>query len=240
MVVPVFNEVQSLRRVMEAIRANHDGGILAVDDGSTDGSTAILAQMPYIMTIRHQTNMGYGSAIIDGLSYALDNGYDFAVTMDCDEQHEPGMIPRMFSESPDVDVLSGSRYLAETKADDAPPPDRMSINKTITTELNSITGYNLTDSFCGFKRYRVGALKRLRLDEAGYAMPLQFWIQARHFGLTVAEIAIPRLYKNLNRTFGEGLDNPERRLAYYRSTIERELRRWPISSSSEHTLTTSR
>lgn len=225
---------------MEAIKANHDGDILAVDDGSSDGSTAIIASLHWLKTIRHETNHGYGAAIIAGLSYAVSNAYDHVVTMDCDEQHEPRMIQKMFSESPGVDVLSGSRYLSVTDSDDNPPADRMSINKTITKTINSITGYNLTDSFCGFKRYRVKALELLKLDEPGYGMPLQFWIQARHFGLSVAEIAIPRLYKNLNRTFGSGLDDPERRLAHYRSIIERELAKWPISSSWERIPTTSR
>jgi dolichol-phosphate mannosyltransferase len=229
LVVPVYNEIATARRVMEAIRANHDGDILAVDDGSTDGSSEALASFPWIHVIRHAANCGYGAAVITGLEYARKNAYDSVVTMDCDEQHEPGIIPRMFTEQADVDVLSGSRYLTGSADGDMPPVDRMAINKTITAVVNSITGYTLTDSFCGFKRYRVCALASLLLDEPGYGLPLQFWIQARHFGLSVAEIAIPRIYKNLDRSFGEGLDDPENRLAYYRSVIERELKKWPIS-----------
>ncbi len=237
-VVPVYNEIATARRVMEAIRANHDGDILAVDDGSTDGSSAALASFPWLYVIRHAANRGYGAAVITGLEYAVKNAYGFVATMDCDEQHEPGIIPRMFAERPDVDVLSGSRYLTGSADGDTPPVDRMSINKTITAVVNSITGYNLTDSFCGFKRYRVPALAPLKLDEPGYGLPLQFWIQARHFGLSVAETAIPRIYKNLNRSFGGELDDPGKRLAYYRSVIERELKKWPISSSLERIPTT--
>lgn len=237
-VVPVYNEIATARRVMEAIRANHDGGILAVDDGSTDGSSAALASFPWLHVIRHAANRGYGAAVISGLEYAVKNAYGFVATMDCDEQHEPGIIPRMFAERPDVDVLSGSRYLTGSADGDTPPVDRMSINKTITAVVNSVTGYDLTDSFCGFKRYRVPAIAPLKLDEPGYGLPLQFWIQARHFGLSVAETPIPRIYKNLNRSFGGELDDPEKRLAYYRSVIERELKKWPISSSLERIPTT--
>jgi dolichol-phosphate mannosyltransferase len=228
-VVPVYNEIATVRRVMEAIKANHDCGILAVDDGSTDGSSEALASFAWLNVIRHEKNRGYGAAVITGLEYAAKNFFDSVVTMDCDEQHEPCMIPRMFAEQPDVDILSGSRYLKGSADGDMPPVDRMVINKTITAEINAVTGYNLTDSFCGFKRYRVSAIAPLRLDEAGYGLPMQFWVQARHFGLSVAEIAIPRIYKNLDRSFGGGLDDPEKRLAYYRSVIERELKKWPIS-----------
>ena len=240
LVVPVYNEIATARRVMEAIKANHDGDILAIDDGSTDGSSEALASFPWLGVIRHEKNRGYGAAVITGLEYALNNSFDSVVTMDCDEQHEPCMIPRMFTGQPDVDILSGSRYLTGSADGDMPPVDRMAINKTITADINSITGYNLTDSFCGFKRYRVPALAPLKLDEAGYGLPMQFWIQARHFGLSVAEIAIPRIYKNLNRSFGVVLDDPEKRLAYYRSVIEKELKKWPISSPSGHILTISR
>lgn len=240
LVVPVYNEIATVRRVMEAIKANHDGAILAVDDGSTDGSSDALATFPWLGVIRHETNRGYGAAVITGFEYAIKNSFDSVVTMDCDEQHEPCMIPHMFARQTEVDILSGSRYLTASAEGDIPPVDRMTINRTITAEINSITGYNLTDSFCGFKRYRVQALAPLRLDEAGYGLPIQFWIQARHFGLSVAEIAIPRIYKNLNRTFGGGLDDPEKRLSYYRSVIERELKKWPISSPLEHIPTISR
>lgn len=240
LVVPVYNEMATVKRVMEAIKAYHDGDILAVDDGSTDGSSNELASFPWLEVIRHDKNRGYGAAVITGLEYAMKNSFDSVVTMDCDEQHEPCMIPRMFAELPDVDVLSGSRYLAGSADGDMPPVDRMTINRTITATINSITGYNLTDSFCGFKRYRVSALAPLKLDEAGYGLPMQFWIQACHFGLSVAEIAIPRIYKNLDRSFGGGMDDPEKRLAYYRSIIERELKKWPISSPSEHIQTISR
>lgn len=239
LVVPVYNEIATVRRVIEAIRANHDGSILAVDDGSTDGSSEALTAFPWLDVIRHEKNRGYGAAVITGLEHAIKNSFDSVVTMDCDEQHEPCMIPRMFARQPEVDILSGSRYLTASADGDMPPADRMAINKTITAEINSITGYNLTDSFCGFKRYRVPALAPLKLDEAGYGLPIQFWIQARHFRLSVAEIAIPRIYKNLNRTFGGGLDDPEKRLSYYRSIIERELKKWPISSPLERIPTTS-
>ena len=59
----------------------------------------------------------------------------------------------------------------------------------------------------------------------GYDFPLQFWVQAAANGLRVREIPVRRIYKDLNRTFGGDLDDPERRLRVYRETMHRELQR---------------
>lgn len=237
-IMPVYNEAGTLPGVLARIRDFHQGPLIAVDDGSTDGSGQILARFGGLSIIQRQRNMGYGQALIDGFALAAARGYHRAVTIDCDEQHEPSLIPRMFEKIGDFDILSGSRYLEESDNHDPAPEDRGRINRVITEKLNLITGYNLTDSFCGFKCYKVEALKRLSLDEPGYAMPLQFWAQAFRLGLTVSEIAVPRIYKNLGRTFGGGIDDPQARLKYYMDVLERELAKWPISSSSAPTRTT--
>lgn len=236
-VAPVFNEVEVLEKVLLNIRRFHKGDILVVDDGSTDGSSDVLKKIDWIKVLTHPCNFGYGKSLIDGLGYALEKRYCQVITIDCDEQHEPHLIPQMFASSPECDVLSGSRYLEDNPADDAAPPDRQDINRQVTKIVNEITGFNLTDSFCGFKRYRVEALDMLSLDEPGYAMPLQFWIQAKHLNLKIGESPVPRIYKDFSRTFGGPLNDPEMRLTYYKRVIEKELKRWSISLSSELTQT---
>jgi dolichol-phosphate mannosyltransferase len=94
--------------------------------------------------------------------------------------------------------------------------------------LNQITDFGITDAFCGFKAYRVAALADLELEESGYSMPLQFWIQAKALGLRVTERAVSRIYDDPNRKFGGVLDDPERRLAYYLDTIRKERERWNL------------
>jgi len=99
------------------------------------------------------------------------------VTLDCDGQHEPRRIPRFVAacREPEVDIVSGSRYLKHFARDVRPPADRRRINHEITAVLNERLGLHLTDGFCGFKAYRVEALKLLQISEPGYAMPLEFW-----------------------------------------------------------------
>ena len=93
----------------------------------------------------------------------------------------------------------------------------------ITELLNERFGLNLTDSFCGFKAYRVDSLARLRITELGYAMPLQLWVQAAALKLKIVEFPVPLIYLEEERSFGGALDQAERRLAYYREVIDREV-----------------
>ncbi|VAX22863.1 hypothetical protein MNBD_NITROSPINAE04-695 [hydrothermal vent metagenome] len=236
-IIPVYNEAKTLKGVLDRIGEHHSGDIVAIDDGSTDGSARILDDYSGIKVISHQKNLGYGQSLIDGFQYAVTRKYDLAVTIDCDEQHEPHLIPMMFGGVCGHDVLSGSRYMDESEKADRAPEDRRRINMMMTKSINQATGFDLTDSFCGFKCYRTSALARLSLDEAGYAQPIQLWIQARHFGLRVKEIAVPRIYKNLDRKFGGGMDNPQLRLKYYRRVMDKEMEKWSMSLSSELTPT---
>ncbi len=236
-VMPMYNEEATLEAVLQAVRryAPEEADILVVDDGSTDRSPEILARFPDVRVIRHPENRGYGASLITGFQYALEHGYDVIVTMDCDEQHEPYLIPDLLAALDGVDIVSGSRYLPGSSRGQDPPPDRLRINREITEEVNALTGLGITDAFCGFKAYRAEALRRMRLTEPSYGMPLQVWVQAAALGLRIREIPIGRIYKNPERRFWGGLDDPEVRLAYYRAVLREEVARWLGSSSARIT-----
>ncbi len=169
--VPVFNELKYVGRVLDKIRQFWPD-VLVVDDGSTDGTGELLAARSDIRLIRRKENRGYGQSLIDAFELAEGAGYDWVITMDCDEQHEPEMIPKFIEQikTDRWDLISGSRYLHPRDNDDLPPTDRRTVNVTITSILNDLFHLGLTDAFCGFKAHRVSAMRRLRLDEAGICL----------------------------------------------------------------------
>ena len=217
--IPVYNEVRHVRGVLDAVRP-FAANILTIDDGSTDGTAALLATEPGILRVTHERNRGYGAAIATAFEFALANGYETLVTMDCDGQHEPHRIPVLLEALHGVDIVSGSRYLRDFRQDSPAPADRRDINATITAELNASYNLNLTDSFCGFKAYRVQGLRDLNITETGWGMPLQLWVQVARRGLRVREVGVPRLYLDATRAFGGMMNDPTERLAYYRRVIE--------------------
>lgn len=231
-ILPLFNEAPTLARVLDQVRRWAPGrDVLVVDDGSTDASPAILRACPDIAVLTHLQNEGYGQSLIDGFAYALAHGYEAVVTLDCDEQHEPGQIPQFIEALAGADIVSGSRYLDPASGGDPAPPDRRQLNEEITARLRDLTGYPITDAFCGFKAYRAEALRRLNLTEPSYGMPLQVWIQAAAHRLRVIELATARIYKNPERRFWGGLDDAAVRRQYYNRVLDAEVKRWLVSSS---------
>lgn len=227
--IPVYNEAGYVQGVLERVKEYADN-ILIIDDGSTDGTPEILESLREPMNldiIQHETNKGYGQAIIESFRHGAARGYDWVITMDCDEQHEPSHIPEFMSaiERDDLDIISGSRYLNLDAETEIAPADRRAINMTLAGEINDIMGYTLTDAFCGFKAHRVSAMNRITLTETGYAFPMQLWAQCSAHNLRIGEIEVDLIYNDPNRTFGGGLDDATHRLAHYRSILAQEIQK---------------
>jgi len=241
--IPVFNEEKHLDRVLaeaerigSALRTQANGPrsgpyILVVDDGSTDGTPRRLrdhrcaVQPSEVHVITHPENRGYGKSLADAFAFAQRRAFEWLITMDCDEQHEASQIPRFLAAAAedDADIISGTRYPHGFDVDASVPADRREINRLMTALLNGRLGLNLTDAFCGFKAYRVSALRHLRITVPGYAMPMQLWVQAAQAGLRVRELAVPLIYNDPTRHFGGLLDDPAVRLRHYVQVFESEL-----------------
>jgi dolichol-phosphate mannosyltransferase len=222
--LPVYNEVRHVTRVLDEVRRHTDAEILVIDDGSTDGTAELLAQRADIRVVTHPQNRGYGAALLSAFAYAQDHDFELLVTIDCDGQHEPCRIPLFFEAcTAEVDLVSGSRYLKQFAGDTPPPPERRRINEQVTAELNRRLGLSLTDAFCGFKCYRVAALRRLNIQEAGYAMPLEVWVQAAAAGFRIIELPVPLIYLDEKRSFGGVLDDGQTRIEYYHLTLDRAI-----------------
>ncbi len=223
--IPVYNEEKHVLRVLERV-LEYARNILVIDDGSTDHTPCLLPERP-VEVIRHARNRGYGRSLQDAFRWALVDGFEWVITMDCDEQHEPEEIPVFLRaiEEGGADVISGSRYLAPMQGNDSPPENRRSINRAVTEEINRRLGLSITDAFCGFKAYRVKALDRMRFDENGYAFPLQFWTQAVAAGVRIREVPVRLIYNDPKRTFGGPLDHDQTRLDHYRCALKKEIER---------------
>ncbi|MGN6369738.1 MAG: glycosyltransferase family 2 protein [Phycisphaerae bacterium] len=258
--VPIFNEEKYVGRVLREIRKYTRASalseptvqtrVLVIDDGSTDATPSVLRDLAaknHIDLITHPENRGYGQSLIDAFQFASENGYDWVLTMDCDEQHEPCRIPLFIREclKDDADIISGSRYLkVDNGPDAAPPVDRRNINRIITELLNSTlhlrfigSDLGMTDSFCGFKAHRVAAMEKLSLTIPGYAFPMQFWVQADAQRLRIREIPVKLIYKDATRHFGGMLDDPSARLQHYLEVLTTELksvRAVPVTASVGH------
>jgi dolichol-phosphate mannosyltransferase len=230
--IPVYNEEAHLEPVLREV-LHHADDVLVVDDGSTDRTPDLLRNFPSIQVIRHEQNRGYGAGLQSAFRRALDANYDGLVTLDCDGQHEPALIPAIAARLADADIVSGSRYLKVFDPAQRPPEERRRINVEVTRWLNECLGLNLTDAFCGFKAYRASALARFEITDDGYAMPLQVWVQAAARGLTIVEAPVPLVYLDESRAFGGALDDATYRLNHYRRVFQEAMQRAGLEVAGE-------
>ena len=235
--IPAFNVETSIEEVIHQIHQGQWGvDILVINDGSEDNTARLLDRRDDITVLHNQKNQGYGAALIEGFNFAINNNYHYLVTLDGDKQHQPQEIARFIKDNREggYDILSGSRYLevSDNELSEA-PSERMKVNKRITRHINRITGYKLTDTFCGFKLYRVEALKKLHLTEKGYGMPLQLWVEAWKNGLSVKEVPVKLIYFDRERRHVH--QKVFRRYRYYLEIIKNEMETYEtfdISSAS--------
>ncbi len=206
-IIPAFNQASELAVLLPRL----SGPVLVVDDGSTD-STGAVARQRGAAHLRLPRRSGYGAALIAGFDWARHRGFERVVTMDGDLQHDPDDLPALLAGS--ADIVSGSRFLpGSSRRGLPPPPQRQEVNRIICRRLSELTGWQLSDAFCGLKVYRTRALERLQLHEPGYAMPLQLWLQAWQAGLSVQEVPVTCIYHS---------SGPGRPLHDYLAVLERE------------------
>jgi glycosyltransferase involved in cell wall biosynthesis len=150
-VVPAFNEAESLPSVVEEIRAaDPDFDIVVVDDGSTDGTASVAAEAR-AQVVRLPYNLGIGAAVQTGIQYAHDQGYDIAVQVDGDGQHDPAEIPKLLEPILEgrADMVVGSRF-AEGRRYRPPVGRRVGI-RVFAAVVSLIVRQRVTDTTSGFR-----------------------------------------------------------------------------------------
>jgi len=111
-IIPAYNEAGRIATSIAGIRKFGNADVVVVDDGSND-DTAGEAKAAGARVIELPFNLGYGAALQTGFKYALDKGYEFAVQMDADGQHDPLSMEALISPvlRDEIDVVIGSRFL---------------------------------------------------------------------------------------------------------------------------------
>ena len=149
-IIPAYNEAGRIATSIAGIRKFGNADVVVVDDGSDD-DTAGEAKAAGARVIELPFNLGYGAALQTGFKYALDKGYEFAVQMDADGQHDPLSMEALISPvlRDEVDVVIGSRFLDKGNYK-APFVRRMGMYFFgIITSV--VTGRRITDPTSGFQ-----------------------------------------------------------------------------------------
>ncbi|SHK89987.1 glycosyltransferase family 2 protein [Actinacidiphila paucisporea] len=148
-IVPAWNEAEGLSAVLAELRAAVPAAdVLVVDDGSTD-RTAQTARAAGARVARLPYNLGVGGAMRTGYRYALDQGYDTAVQVDADGQHDPGYVPALLAALETADLVVGARF-AGVGDYRVRGPRRWSM-RLLSLVLSGMAGTRLTDATSGLR-----------------------------------------------------------------------------------------
>jgi glycosyltransferase involved in cell wall biosynthesis len=152
-IVPAHNEAQAVSSTVEEVhRFAPAFDVLVVDDGSTD-ETALRAESAGATVIKLPFNLGIGGAVQTGYLYAQEHGYEVAVQIDGDGQHDPRYIDdllRCLQGDADLNMVTGSRFLEDGEGHRSSAPRRMGI-KIFAGLVSLITGRRVTDPTSGLR-----------------------------------------------------------------------------------------
>lgn len=205
LVIPAYNEAAVLDEVISDLikvfgKSDYDYEIVVVDDGSKD-ETATVARRKNAFVIQHILNIGSGGATATGLSYAQQNGFEVAATLDADGQHSA------------KDVLKGVRLIHDDKHDlligsrliDNQGMSKVKRigNKGLSTITYLLFGVNVTDSQSGLRIFSKRALDELKWRTSGYEFCSEMLWRAKQQRLRIGEYPIKAIYTDYSKSKGQ-------------------------------------
>jgi dolichol-phosphate mannosyltransferase len=198
-IIPTFNEKENVERIIRKVfsltPAFH---VLIVDDGSPDGTAAIVKQLmtdfpDRLFLQERKGKLGLGTAYIHGFKWALARSYYFIFEMDCDFSHDPDDLLRLRQACLDgADVAIGSRYMKGGRIQNW-PISRILMSYFASVYVRTVLWININDTTAGFKCYKRRVLERINFESIkfiGYAFQIEMKYIAYKLGFKLVEVPI--------------------------------------------------
>ncbi len=198
-IIPTFNELENIQEMIHTvIQLQGDFELLVVDDGSPDGTAAVVKAnqriYPRVHLIERKGKLGLGTAYIAGFKWALERGYDYIFEMDADFSHNPSDLIRLYEAcvNGSVDLAIGSRYITGVNVVNW-PIGRVLMSYFASVYVKFITGLPVKDATAGFKCYHRSVLEGINLDKIrfiGYAFQIEMKFTTWKLGFRLVEVPI--------------------------------------------------
>ena len=220
-IIPTYNEKENIENIIRAVTGlEKEFHVLIIDDGSPDGTGAIVKRMQQEMPdrlflIERTGKLGLGTAYICGFKWALEHGYEYIFEMDADFSHNPNDLPHLYAACSEqgADVAVGSRYCNGVNVVNW-PLGRVLMSYFASVYVRWVTGMQVHDTTAGFKCYHRRVLEAIDLDHIhfkGYAFQIEMKFTAYVRGFKIVEVPIIFINRVLGTSkmnssiFGEAL-----------------------------------
>lgn len=220
-IIPTYNERENIENIIRAVfgldKVFH---ILIIEDGSPDGTAAIIKKLQEeypdrLFMVERKGKLGLGTAYIAGFKWALAHNYQYIFEMDADFSHNPQDLPRLYKACAEdgSDVAIGSRYVSGVNVVNW-PMGRVLMSYFASKYVRFITGIPIHDTTAGFKCYRRRVLETIDLDNIqfkGYAFQIGMKFTAYKCGFKITEVPVIFINRELGTSkmngsiFGEAV-----------------------------------
>ena len=207
-IIPTYNEIENISKIIQAVLAlEGDYQILVIDDGSPDGTAAVVRSLQAVYPerlhlVERSGKLGLGTAYVTGFKWALERDYDYVFEMDADFSHNPKDLPRLLAacSQDGADLSIGSRYCDGINVVNW-PLGRIMMSYCASMYVRVALGFKIYDSTGGFVCYSRKVLETIDLDAVkmkGYGFQIEMKYTARKLGFQIKEV--PVIF--INRTEG--------------------------------------
>lgn len=197
-IVPTYNERENVSRLIRTVLGMDPRlEVLVVDDGSPDGTAAIVeslaAESTRVHILKRARKMGLGTAYIAGFKWALEHNFSYVFEMDADFSHDPAHLPEFLRAIETADLVIGSRYREGKVTVVNWPIKRLLLSYFANVYARIVTGVPVWDLTAGFKCFRRAVLEAIDLDDVrsnGYAFQIEMHFRIWRKRFKIVEIPI--------------------------------------------------
>lgn len=199
-IIPTYNEKENIEAITRRVFGLEGGyEILVIDDGSPDGTAAIVKELikefpERLHLIERSGKLGLGTAYIAGFKWALERGYDYVFEMDADFSHDPDDLPRLHAACTEggADLSIGSRYCDGVSVINW-PIGRIVMSYYASAYVRTVLGIKIYDTTAGFKCYSRKVLETIDLDAVkmkGYGFQIEMKYTTFKLGFKIKEVPV--------------------------------------------------
>ena len=199
-IIPTYNEKENIEKMVEKVFSlEYPFHLLIIDDGSPDGTAAIVKKIKdkypdKLFLIERKGKLGLGTAYITGFRWSLENNYDYIMEMDCDFSHNPDDLIRLLNacKQDNADMSIGSRYVTGGDIKNW-PFSRKLISYGGSLYVRMITWIGIKDTTAGFvcyKRKVIDSIDFNKIGYVGYGFQIEMKFATKKLGFKIKEIPI--------------------------------------------------
>jgi len=190
-IIPTYNNCRTLESVISGV-LEYTSNLIVVDDGSFDETPYIIDKFKNIHHLNNYPNQGKGVALYKGMKYAIDKGFQYAITIDSDGQHNPGDIPQFVNKLNEIGeaLIIGKRFMEKSKV-----PGKSYFGRDFSNFWFSIeTGIKHPDTQSGFRLYPLMPIKKMKLLTKKFEFEIEIIVRLAWNGINVESVPVSVVY----------------------------------------------